>query len=114
MFARFDRTWPSDHDDLLTTDLDTGDFHHAGLVPDLPADQLEWLGDGDNRIHPWSDLKSFDLVAASAAHSRDNGALRAARDVGLIPSLADTLDDVIDFLLRSFLRHIHNHGTGFS
>jgi hypothetical protein len=49
-------------------------------------------------------------MPASAPNRRDDGALRAARDVGLIPGFPDPFDDVIDFLFRSFLRHIHNHG----
>ena len=86
------------------------DIHDGAVRFHLPADQLEGLGDGDDVVDAGRDLQRFDLVAASAAHGGDDGALGAARDMGLVSGFADAFDDVVDFLFGGFVGHVDDHG----
>src|SRR5579859_1899163 len=115
LLARLDRAGTGDDHDLGAPDLYAGYVDDRRLRPGLPADKFEGLGDGDHVVHPGRHRKSFDLMAAStAAHGGDDGALGAAGDVGLEPSLANALDDVFDLGLGGVVGHVHNHGDDLS
>jgi hypothetical protein len=81
----------------------------------LTAHEFERLRNGNHVIHAWGDRKCFDFMASSAtADGRNDGALGAASDVRLEPSLADALDNVFDLFFGSAVGHIHNHGDDLS
>src|SRR5215468_1023560 len=76
---------------------------------DLLADQLEGLRDRDDSVDAGRNREGFDLVAASAADGRDDGALCSAGDVRLITRFADAFDDVLDFGFGGVVGHVDNH-----
>src|ERR1700756_3617712 len=78
---------------------------------DLLADQFIGLGDRDHRVDARCDLEGFDLVAAPTTDSGYDGALGSARDVRLVASFADTLDDVLDFGFSGAVGHVDDHGV---
>src|ERR1700677_1346114 len=77
----------------------------------LPADKLERLSDGHHVVHAGSNRQGLNLMAAAlAAYRRNNGALGAARHVGLESGFADALNNVVDLLFCGAVRHVYDHG----
>src|SRR5437764_4212561 len=112
LLTRFHRTRPGDDHDLRPTNLDPIDNHDRALGVDLLTHQLEGLRDGDHIVHTGCHLQRFNFVTASATNSRDNGALGAARDMGVVTGLANALDHMLYLILGRFLGHVDDHRWG--
>jgi hypothetical protein len=110
LFAGLDRAWSSYYDDLGSADRNSIDLNDGPLGMNLPADEFKGLCNGDDVVDTGRDRKRLDFVPPPGSHSGYDGALGAARDVRVVSRLADTLDDMVDFLLGGLVRHIDDHG----
>jgi hypothetical protein len=76
----------------------------------LLTHKLERLGDGHHIVNTGSDLQSFYLMAAPAAHSGDDRAFGAARDMRVVSGFANAIDHVLDLIFSRFFGHVDDHG----
>ena len=111
LLARFHRARARDDDDIGAADLDPANFDHRPFGARLAADQLERLSDRNDVLHARSHAQGLDFVtAARIADDGDNGARGATSHVGLKSRFDNALDDVLNLMLASLFRHVHNHG----
>jgi hypothetical protein len=88
------------------------EIDHGFLGMEVPAGQLELLGDPHHPLHPGQGLEEF---VERRWHGRTNHAhncpLLAAAQVNLEPQFLDPVRDHRDFLTRCMRVHHDNHGA---
>ena len=98
-----------DHD-LVVADLEPSDVDDGVVTPELPARELEGLGDGDDLLDAAEVREGVPVGVGVAADDADDRPLLAPRQLGLEPDLLDALDDRVDLGFGRLVRHDDDHG----
>src|SRR4029077_18872415 len=106
----FDRAGSGHHHDLVRTNPHTAHIDDGVYRPELPACQLEGLGDRDDLVNSAEGRHRFFVRVRVAADDADERPLLAFGDLSLEPDLVHAIDDPVDLRFGGLLRHDDDHG----